>query len=311
MAISGGQIVVYDGSACVDSSRKWKAVIRGVTSFVCRALPSIQGASKKDTIDASKAGSMQEALTTVDASKRGTIITSEDLSGLLHDASQTLDVPVDGLSSAGSFRSEIVAFNKQKCQRNAQFAAHLAITHRSICNTDENDDAACSAYLDLMSRPFTWADEPELIAFADVLACPIIVYEHPVEHQFRLSTHVNPAANKLSVFLLRSNFHKEKSAHFQLMVPVVLASQINEPKGYGPMLTAAFSLVKVHPIRITVPFDSSHTGTQDLLGFWNPGRRQLSVRCGSIGKNDFVSTDHGGAMATRPSKTYQGAGCIN
>jgi hypothetical protein len=127
------------------------------------------------------------------------------------------------------------------------------------------------SYLVAMSTPYTWGGFPEIQELSEMLARPIIVYDHPVAGQFKLTSHVNSSANALPLFLLRSNVRNEKAIHFQLMIPVVAFKDLFDAVGYGPMLRAALSIVMVHPARITVSDGSGHSTEFFVFGSQGDG----------------------------------------
>jgi len=110
-----------------------------------------------------------------------------------------------------------------------------------------NQKEGAAKYLERMGRDCEWGDEMEMNQLAKTLENTIIVYEYPIEGEFKLRYQFNVGAERGCQFLLRTNPHNDLAAHYQFMVP----SRINE---YRPQLSAALSLVQTEPAEIRMEY---------------------------------------------------------
>jgi hypothetical protein len=254
LQVGSGWMTLFDGSMLKDASAKWGICVSVIDNFLALSpLPSLL----------------------CDWKCKGTQISASSLTLLLADASTPGNWSF-GEEIVDKLRAEVVDQLQIRCTTNKDCETILSLEYfldvnlqRAAGQNAAGQDAVISeahtdnaySYLVAMSTAFTWGGFPEIQELSDMLARPIIVFDHPVAGQFKLSCHVNSSANALPLFLLRSNVRNERATHFQLMIPVVAFKDLFDAAGYGPMLRAALSIVVVHPARITVS-DGSGQSTE-------------------------------------------------
>jgi hypothetical protein len=262
MEVSSGWMTLFDGSKLHDVSEKWKTCIDSIDSFLSMTpLPSIACWDRK-----------------------ATQLTPDSLFQLLYDASLPSNWPAVHDERVDELRAEVVEQLTDKVRKNMTFRTILSmefILDGNLQNAAQPeagdvinaDDPAENArfYLIAMAKPFVWGGYPELEVLSTLLGCPILVYDHPVAGQFKISCHFNHTKNARPMFLLRSNVHRPKATHFQLMIPVVPFADLFNSAGYGPMLRAALAFVVVHPARITVSDGSGHSANFYVFGSQGDG----------------------------------------
>ena len=250
LQVCRGWMTLFDGSTLQDASAKWGICVSAIDSFLALSpLPSLL----------------------CDWKCRGTQISASSLTQLLADASTPQNWSfgediVDQLRAEVVDKLQIRCSSSKDCETSLSLEYSLDVDLQRAAGQVWYEDSVikshtdnANSYLVAMRTPFTWGGYPEIQEVSEMLARPIIVYEHPVDNQFKLSSHVNSTANALPVILLRSNVLNTKSTHFQLMLPVVALKGLFDAVGYGPMLRAALSIVVVHPARITVSDGSQST----------------------------------------------------
>ena len=260
LQVGSGWMTLFDGTTLQDASAKWGVCVSVIDNFLALSpLPSLL----------------------CDWKCKGTQISASSLTLLLADAS-TPENWTFGEEIVNELRADVVDLLQIRCTSNKDCETILSLEYslddnlqraagqdRATIIEDHTENA--NSYLLAMSKTVTWGGYPEVQEISDMLARPIIVYDHPVAGQFKLSSHVNSSANALAVILLRSNVRNEKATHFQLMIPVVAFKDLFDTVGYGPMLRAALSFVKVHPARITVSDGSGQSSELFVFGSQGDG----------------------------------------
>ena len=291
LQVGSGWMTLFDGSTLQDASAKWGVCVSVIDNFLALSpLPSLL----------------------CDWKCKGTQISASSLTLLLADAS-TPENWTFGEEVVDQLRAEVVDQLQLRCMSNKDCETILSLEY----SLDDNLQRAAgqngatiieahtdnaNSYLLAMSKNFTWGGYPEIQEISDMLARPIIVYDHPVAGQFKLSSHVNSSANALAVILLRSNVRNEKATHFQLMIPVVAFKDLFDTVGYGPMLRAALSFVVVHPARITVSDGSGQSTELFVFGSQGDGSclfRAIALFKLMIGLSTTRADQEGNSFWTR------------
>jgi hypothetical protein len=173
----------------------------------------------------------------------------------------------------GRLREQIVDFLRNKASSDEEFEKSLALQHTVMHKGDHLNAAIypkenCIEYLSQMQRSGTFGGEPELAAAAQLLDTSIIIFELMSTGDWRLSNHLNSTANQ-TLYLFRSNIHCDSSAHYDLGIPALPASELDSR--YGQLLEAAMNLTHVQPVKITINCPSDLGPVTNVWLFGVPG----------------------------------------